>query len=81
MNEPEAEQPHSPFDLNQDGTIDGRDIALAMNYYMLTDRDHGWDETAKRCDMNGDGKIDIIDLVLIYACIAWDDGTQAARHG
>ena len=57
------------FDVNQDGNVDGRDIAFAMDYYMMSTTSPGWGEIAARCDVSGDGRVDIVDLVLIYANI------------
>ena len=56
----------SPYDLNQDGVIDLRDISLAMMYYFAETGDANWAE-AVIADVNEDGVVDIEDLVLIRA--------------
>ena len=60
---------YSIFDVNQDGSVNGIDIAFAMNYYWIKITDPGWDEYAERCDINKDGRVDVIDLTLIYSNI------------
>ena len=58
---------YSIYDVNRDGVVDGRDIACVMEYYMWRDTDPGWNDDVAKCDINGDGVIDIVDLVLVYA--------------
>jgi len=49
-------------DVNNDGTIDCKDLAMAAHAFGTTSGDGRWDA---RGDVNGDGKIDGKDLVLI----------------
>ena len=54
----------SPYDLNEDGVVDLRDISIAMMYYMAEAGDANWAE-AVIADVNEDGVVDIEDLILI----------------
>jgi hypothetical protein len=68
----------SPYDLNKDGVVDMHDLAAALLYCQFTATDSDWDTlskvtdknddaiTAKLCDVNDDGEINILDLLDIY---------------
>ena len=58
---------YSRFDVNLDGIVNGLDLAFLMEYYSMTNAHPGWDDIAERCDFNEDGRIDVIDLVLLYS--------------
>ena len=64
--ETNIEKWYSVYDLNRDDVVDLRDISVAMMYYMAQAGDANWD-TAKVADVNGDGVVDIEDLILIRA--------------
>ncbi|MEM2912598.1 MAG: CARDB domain-containing protein, partial [Candidatus Bathyarchaeia archaeon] len=49
-------------DVNGDGKIDLKDIALVARAFGTRDGNPKWDP---RCDINGDGKVDIRDLLLV----------------
>ena len=49
-------------DVNQDGVVDVKDLALAAQYYNLKSSSTNWNSTF---DINGDNIIDIYDLVKI----------------
>jgi lysophospholipase L1-like esterase/uncharacterized protein YjdB len=51
-------------DLNDDGTVDVGDLAIAAYYYMAKEGDPNWNE-AKIADVDGDNDVDIIDLASI----------------
>lgn len=53
-------------DLNGDGVIDIKDLAVILQYYNLTSKDKGYD---KRFDFNADGIIDIYDIVAVSSKI------------
>jgi hypothetical protein len=66
--------PYSRYDVNRDGTVDLADVAAAAFFYMRTREDSDWADfvdfdgvkvSPERCDVNGDGKVDVEDLVLI----------------
>ena len=57
---------YSQYDVNHDEVIDLRDISYAMMFYMAQNGDANWAE-ASVCDVNGDGIVDIEDLILIRA--------------
>ena len=49
-------------DVNQDGVVDLLDVTRAQRYYGLSEGDEGWNPNA---DINGDGTVNIADLILI----------------
>ena len=57
-------QYYSPYDLNKDGVIDIHDITYALQFLLAVPGDPNWDEAA---DVNGDGVVEIADLILILA--------------
>ena len=73
---------YSKYDLNKDGAIDAIDLAVVALYCQFTAADEGWDDyvktvdafggkiTASMCDFNGDGVIDMLDLVELYLSYA-----------
>jgi len=56
----------SIYDINGDHVVNGADLSLAFYYYQSKAGDSNW-ELAKVADVNGDGVVDMIDLVAIYA--------------
>lgn len=52
------------YDLNSDGKVDLLDIVTAQNYYQVSRDDADW-SSAAYCDVNGDGVIDMKDLIDI----------------
>ncbi|MDD9265452.1 carbohydrate-binding protein [Paenibacillus sp. GCM10023248] len=55
-------------DLNKDGNVDVGDLAIAAYHYGKDSNSADW-ETAKRADLNGDHKIDIMDIAYIASKI------------
>ena len=43
-----------------------RDVAIAREHFMMV-KGLDWNESAERCDINGDGIVDVGDLAMIYA--------------
>lgn len=60
----------SPYNVNRNGKIDQLDLTTAQLYYAARSEEAGWDE-AKIADVNGDGRVDIEDLILILNHIEW----------
>jgi hypothetical protein len=56
----------SVYDINGDGRVDGADLSLAFYHYQAKEGDAGW-ENAKAADVNGDGVVNMLDLLGIYA--------------
>jgi hypothetical protein len=61
----------SIYDLDDDGVVDYVDLSLAFFYYQARLGDPNWDD-AKVADVTGsdgkpDGKVDMLDLLAIYA--------------
>ena len=56
----------SIYDINDDSLVDYADLSIAFYYYMSREGDSDWDE-AKVADVNGDGRVDMGDLIEIYA--------------
>ncbi len=59
---------HIPGDFNQDNRISVGDLALVAKSYGKTSADPDWD-AVKTSDLNNDGVIDIVDLVLVARMI------------
>jgi hypothetical protein len=57
------------FDINGDDKEDMLDLTLAQYYYQLTSASPQWDARAAKADQNGDGKIDLGDLIEIYIAV------------
>jgi hypothetical protein len=66
--------PYSIYDVNRDGAVDLADVAAAAYFFLRTSEDDDWTDfvdfegvkvSAARCDVSGDGKVDIEDLILI----------------
>lgn len=60
--------PLSKYDFNEDGSVDERDLDIAKKHYRTSSADSGY-EGVRNCDANGDGIIDVEDLVLIRAAM------------
>jgi len=64
---------YSKYDVNQDGKIDEGDLLYLIYFYQWTDRDAGWatDDlygvTARDCDFQVNGKIDLADMIELTA--------------
>ena len=56
----------SAYDINGDDKVDLADLSLAFYHYMARLGDANWDD-AKVADVNGDGVVNMLDLVEIYA--------------
>ena len=52
------------YDVNKDGTVDQLDITTCQRWYMADSNDSDW-SNASVCDVNGDNKVDIQDLIDI----------------
>lgn len=53
-------------DINGDKQVTIEDLSIAMKYYMTDSKSENW-EKAKKCDINGDGVVDLSDLIAISA--------------
>lgn len=53
------------YDVNADSVIDILDITEAQRFYQVSSRDDDW-AAAQKADVNGDGKVDIQDLIDIF---------------
>ena len=71
---------YSKYDVNKDGIVDESDLASAVIYFMYNSTDENWktltqyesdndvgyvEISAERSDVNGDGVVNISDLILI----------------
>ena len=52
------------YDVNKDGTVDQLDITTCQRWYKADSNDSDW-SNASVCDVNGDNKVDIQDLIDI----------------
>lgn len=52
------------YDVNKDGTVDQLDITTCQRWYMADSKDRDW-SNASVCDVNGDNKVDIEDMIAI----------------
>ncbi len=52
------------YDVNKDGTVDQLDITTCQRWYKVDSNDSDW-SNASVCDVNGDNKVDIQDLIDI----------------
>lgn len=52
------------YDVNKDGTVDQLDITTCQRWYQAQSGDSDW-SNASVCDVNGDNKVDIQDLIDI----------------
>lgn len=52
------------YDVNKDGTVDQLDITTCRRWYRADSNDSDW-SNASVCDVNGDNKVDIQDLIDI----------------
>lgn len=52
------------YDINKDGTVDQLDITTCQRWYQAQSGDSDW-SNASVCDVNGDNKVDIQDLIDI----------------
>lgn len=52
------------YDVNKDGTVDQLDITTCQRWYMADSNDSDW-SNASVCDVNGDNKVDIQDMIGI----------------
>jgi hypothetical protein len=58
------EEFHKLGDVNRDGVIDGKDLALVSKAYGSKPGDANWNPDA---DLNGDGVVDSYDLAIVTA--------------
>ncbi|MCL1810528.1 MAG: fibronectin type III domain-containing protein, partial [Clostridiales bacterium] len=66
------------YDLNKDGKVDALDLGMVLLYCGFKSDDMEWDTlvkvldskgkpvTAKMCDVNGDGVVDMLDLIDVF---------------
>jgi uncharacterized protein (DUF2141 family) len=52
-------------DLNGDGKVDGKDVAIVGKTFGSYPGHLRWDSTA---DLNGDNKVDSLDLAIVAKC-------------
>lgn len=52
------------YDVNKDGTVDQLDITTCQRWYRADSKDSDW-SNASVCDVNGDNKVDIEDMIAI----------------
>lgn len=52
------------YDVNKDGTVDQLDITTCQRWYQARSGDSDW-SNASVCDVNGDNKVDIQDMIGI----------------
>lgn len=52
------------YDVNKDGTVDQLDITTCQRWYQAASNDSDW-SNASVCDVNGDNKVDIQDMIGI----------------
>lgn len=52
------------YDVNKDGTVDQLDITTCQRWYQAESKDSDW-SNASVCDVNGDKKVDIQDMIDI----------------
>lgn len=52
------------YDVNKDGTVDQLDITTCQRWYQVRSGDSDW-SNASVCDVNGDNKVDIQDMIGI----------------
>jgi hypothetical protein len=69
---------YSKYDLNKDRAVDQLDLTILMVYCQYSGSDAAWDSltlvvdkkgggiTPKMCDFNGDGVVNMLDLVELY---------------
>jgi hypothetical protein len=69
---------YSVYDLNKDRVVDQLDLTILLAYCQYISSDAAWsslalvvdrnggDVTPSMCDFNGDGRIDMLDLVELY---------------
>jgi len=67
------------YDLNRDGSVDFLDLGIMLLYVGYIKDDPQWDTliktydkkdnpiTPKTCDVNGDGEVDMCDLIELIA--------------
>jgi len=60
----------SRYDVNRDGVVNQLDLTTAQLFFMAKEGDANWN-VAKVADVNGDGYVDIEDLMLILKNITW----------
>ncbi len=56
------------YDVNGDGELDLRDIAVAQRYYQAKTGDENWADAASS-DVNGDGVVDVNDLIALFHAV------------
>lgn len=69
---------YSKYDLNKDDAVDALDLSIVALYCQYNEGDPEWDSLVKTvdifkegitpnmCDLNGDGTVDMLDLVDLY---------------
>ena len=63
-----------PWDINNDGTVDIRDLILVSNNFGLESPEH------PKADVNKDGRVDIIDLLLVAAHFGESNAAAAPQR-
>ena len=57
-----------PYDVDGDGDVDYDDLMEVLRHWGHRDTDPDWDEH-KHCDINGDGKVNIVDIMIVLQLI------------
>lgn len=69
---------YSKYDLNKDGWVNPLDLGMVLLYCGFKEADKEWEEyikikdvwgagvSAKMCDVNGDGVVDMLDLIDLF---------------
>ena len=56
------------YDVNGDGELDLRDIAVAQRHYQASSADEIWADAAS-ADVNGDGVVDVNDYIALFRAV------------
>jgi hypothetical protein len=65
------------FDINKDGKVDGRDIAIVARALFTEEGDRRWNQAA---DVNGDEKVTLADLFRVIESSHDRECKKPAHH-